>query len=37
MKEDIERKLIIVMEKLGLKYQEGEEFNALSPENNIIK
>jgi hypothetical protein len=37
MKDDIERKLIIVMEKLGLKYQEEEELHPLSPENNIIK
>ena len=37
MKDDIEQKLINVMEKLGLKYQEGEDLLPLSTENNLIK
>ena len=35
--ECVEQKLINVMEKLGLKYQEGGELLPLSTENNLIK
>jgi hypothetical protein len=37
MRDYIERKLIIVMKNLGLKYQEGEELPPLSSDNNLIK
>ena len=37
MKQDIEQKLKIVMEKLGLQYQQEDDTPLLSSENNLIK
>lgn len=37
MKQDIEQKLKIVMEKLGLEYQQEGDTPLLSSENNLIK